>query len=70
MKKNIGKTDSVIRLIFITILIISYFAFNLKDLLGLIVLGIAFLLCLTVITGVCPLYYPFGFSSREKQENK
>jgi hypothetical protein len=70
MKKNIGKTDSVIRLILVAILIIFYFALDLKDVTGLIVLGIAFLLCLTVVTGVCPLYYPFSFTSRGKEDKK
>jgi hypothetical protein len=68
MKKNIGKTDGIVRLIFVALLVFFYFILNLEGTIGLIVLGIAFLLCLTVFTGICPLYYPFGISTRKKEK--
>jgi hypothetical protein len=67
MKKNMGKTDSIVRLILVALLVFFYFILDLKDWLGFVVLGIAFLLCLTVVTGVCPLYYPFGVNTIEKK---
>jgi len=68
MKKNVGKTDGVIRLILVAILAISYFALGLSGVTGIVVLGIAVLLCLTVVTGICPLYYPFGINTAEKKK--
>ncbi|HPT12800.1 MAG TPA: DUF2892 domain-containing protein [Bacteroidales bacterium] len=70
MKRNIGKTDGVIRLILVSILVILYFALGLNGIAGIITLGIAVLLCLTVVTGVCPLYYPFGINTIEKKGKK
>jgi hypothetical protein len=70
MKKNVGKTDGVIRLILVAILVILYFALGLKGTLGIIVLGIAVILCLTVVTGVCPLYMLFGINTCEKKVKK
>jgi len=67
MKKNIGKTDSVIRLIFVALLVFLYFILGLEGTAGFIVLGVAFLLCITVFIGVCPLYYPFGIDTRKKK---
>jgi len=70
MKRNVGKTDGVIRLILVTILVILYFALGLNGIAGILVLGIAVLLCLTVVTGICPLYYLFGINTIEKKGKK
>jgi hypothetical protein len=70
MKKNVGKTDGVIRLILVAILVILYFALGLKGTVGIIVLAVAVILCLTVVTGVCPLYMLFGINTIEKKEKK
>jgi|WetSurMetagenome_2_1015567.scaffolds.fasta_scaffold00215_31 hypothetical protein len=70
MKKNVGKTDGVIRLILVAILVILYFSLGLKGTVGIIVLGIAVILCLTVVTGVCPLYMLLGINTCEKKGKK
>lgn len=70
MKKNIGKTDSAIRLIMVALLVILYFLLGLTGTLGFVVLAIAIILCLTVIFGICPLYLPFGINTTGKKEKK
>jgi len=57
--KNIGKTDSIIRIVLGTIIIaIGLFYGSWWGLLGLIPLA-------TTAFGVCPLYLPFGISTRK-----
>ena len=70
MKKNVGKTDSAIRLIMVALLVIFYFLLGLKGTLGIVVLAIAIILCLTVVFGFCPLYLPFGINTTGKKEKK
>jgi hypothetical protein len=66
MKKNIGKTDSVIRIIIaVTILFfIDGLGFYMQILLAIIAAALIF----TAFNGVCLLYKPFGFSTRNKKE--
>lgn len=58
MKKNMGKTDSTIRLIagFILAALGFHFASPIIGLLG-------FILVVTSIFGVCPAYLPFKFNT-------
>ncbi len=69
MKKNIGNVDMIVRLALAVIMIACYFVFNLKDLLGLIVILITVLLVVTAFVRVCPLYYVFRTDTLKK-ENK
>jgi hypothetical protein len=68
MKKNIGKTDMTIRLVFAAVLILCYFIFNLTDLLGIIVILLAILLTITALTRTCPLYYIFRTDTLDKKK--
>lgn len=63
MKKNIGITDKVIRLI-VGLFIIIYVGFVLNSWWGLI--GI--ILIFTALISRCMLYYPFGISTCTKPE--
>jgi membrane protein YdbS with pleckstrin-like domain len=69
MKKNMGNVDMIVRLALAVIMIACYFVFNLKDLLGLIVILITILLVVTAFLRVCPLYYVFRTDTLKK-ENK
>jgi len=67
MKLNMGVADRVIRLIIVAVIVALYFAGKLSGL-TLIILGIvaaAFLL--TGLIGWCPIYAPFGLSTRKKE---
>ncbi len=63
MKKNIGNTDKVIRLI-IGLFIIIYVGFVLNSWWGLIGIIPIF----TALISRCTLYYPFGISTCTKPE--
>ncbi|NLD62664.1 MAG: DUF2892 domain-containing protein [Bacteroidales bacterium] len=58
MKKNIGKTDMIVRLVLAALLVILYFI-GVGKLLGLIFIILAIILVLTALTRTCPLYYLF-----------
>lgn len=70
MKKNIGNVDMVVRLVLASLLILSYFLFNLKDLTGLLVIIIAILLVITAFTRVCPLYYILRTDTLKKEDKQ
>lgn len=61
MKNNIGKYDRGIRIVLGLVIIALGFYF--KSYLGLIGL----IPLVTAIFGFCPLYSPFGLSTREKE---
>ena len=66
MKKNIGKTDVIVRLVVAALLVILYFFVG--KVLGLIFVILAIILAVTALTGVCPLYYIFRLNTLEKKE--
>ncbi|MCB0602077.1 MAG: DUF2892 domain-containing protein [Saprospiraceae bacterium] len=63
MKKNMGSTDRIIRVIVAIAFGLLYFTHTVTGTFGvvLLVLGIVFLL--TSIVSFCPLYFPFGLST-------
>ncbi len=66
MKKNMGPADRIIRAIIAVAIIGFYFAGQITGT-AAIVLGIlAVILLATSITGICPLYGPFGISTLKK----
>ena len=67
MKKNIGKTDMIVRLVLAAVLLIVYFI-GVGKLLGLILIILAIVLALTALTQICPLYYLFRTDTLEKKE--
>lgn len=67
MKKNIGKTDMIVRLVLAAVLLILYFVINAK-ILGLVFIIFAIILAVTALAGTCPLYYIFRINTLEKKE--
>ncbi|HCM59061.1 MAG TPA: DUF2892 domain-containing protein [Bacteroidales bacterium] len=66
MKKNIGKTDMIVRLILAAIFVILYFI-GVGKLLGLILIILAIILVLTALTRICPLWYIFRTDTLDKK---
>ena len=66
MKKNIGKTDMIVRLILAAIFVILYFV-GVGKLLGLILIILAIILVLTALTRICPLWYIFRTDTLDKK---
>lgn len=70
MKKNVGKTDMIVRLVFAAVLLLCYFIFNIKDLTGIIVILLAIILVVTALTRTCPLYYIFRTDTLDKEKKE
>lgn len=63
MKKNMGTSDRVIRLIIAAIIAFLYFSNAISGTLGLVLLVLSVIFVLTSLISFCPLYAPFGIST-------
>ena len=65
MKKNMGGTDRLLRLIVAGVVIVLYFIgiFDNNETLGFVLLIIAAIFVLTSSVSFCPLYTPFGINT-------
>ncbi|MER3498379.1 MAG: DUF2892 domain-containing protein [Chitinophagaceae bacterium] len=63
MKKNVGVTDRIIRLLLSAIFVYLYFAGYVIGLPGVILLVLVGIFFLTSLFGVCLLYSIFGIST-------
>jgi hypothetical protein len=64
--KNMGTLDRIIRLVIAAAIAILYFTGNLSGL-AVIILGIlALIFVVTSFVGFCPLYLPFGLTTRKQ----
>jgi energy-coupling factor transporter transmembrane protein EcfT len=70
MKKNVGKTDMIVRLVFAAVLLLCYFIFNIKDFAGIIIILLAIILAVTAFTRTCPLWYVFRANTLEKEKKE
>jgi predicted membrane-bound mannosyltransferase len=66
MKKNVGSTDKVIRIILAVIGVVLFLTNVASGTLGYIVLAISAILVITSILGFCPIYLPFGINTGKK----
>lgn len=66
MKKNIGYVDGIIRLIVAALIVLFYGIGMINGTSALLLMFIAVICVLTSLVRVCPLYLPFGISTRKK----
>jgi hypothetical protein len=67
MKRNMGLVDRVIRIALAALVAVLYFTGQLSPV-AAIVLGIlAVVFVVTGVVGFCPLYLPFGISTKRKK---
>lgn len=69
MKANMGTVDKVIRILIAIVIIGLYFANQITGTAAIILLVIAGAFILTSFMSFCPLYLPFGISTRKKETN-
>ena len=69
MIKNMGNLDRIIRLTIVLAIGVAFALGKISGVLALLlgVVGLAFLL--TSLVGTCPIYLPFGLSTRLKKTN-
>lgn len=66
MKTNMGSIDKTIRIILALVVGLLYYFGHLSGLAATILLILAGVFILTSFVGVCPLYLPFGISTKKK----
>jgi hypothetical protein len=67
MKTNMGSTDKMVRIIVAIIIAILFFTNVISGTPGIILLILAGVFILTSLISFCPLYFPFGISTKKKQ---
>lgn len=68
MKPNMGTLDRGLRFLAAVVLFILYYQGIVSGTVGLVLLTFAAIFVLTSFVSFCPLYAPFGFSTRKKDE--
>ena len=66
MKPNMGSADKVVRILVAIIFVGLYFADIISGKLAIVLLALAGVFILTSFMSFCPLYLPFGISTRKK----
>lgn len=69
MKKNMGSTDRLVRVIIAAVLAYLYFTNVLTGTIGLVLVIVAGVFVLTSLISFCPLYAPFGLSTCKTKES-
>lgn len=68
MKKNMGSSDRMVRVIIAIIITVLYFTNIITGTIGLILLVVAGVFLFTSLISYCPLYAPFGLNTCKKKE--
>lgn len=66
MKKNMGSTDRLLRLLFAVVVAVLYFTNTITGFTAVILGILAVVFLLTSLVGTCPLYMPFRFSTKKE----
>jgi flagellar biogenesis protein FliO len=69
MKKNMGTADKVVRILAAIAIAGMYFAQVISGTLAIILLILAGIFIVTSFISFCPLYLPFGISTKNKKVN-
>jgi len=67
MKKNMGTTDKVIRILVAIVIAALFFTNVITGTLGIVLLVLAAVFLLTSFVSFCPLYLPFGINTGKKE---
>ena len=70
MKKNMGNIDRSVRVLVAVVIIALYFMNQISGTVAIIGLALSAVFILTSVISFCPLYLPFGLSTRKKEEEK
>jgi uncharacterized membrane protein len=67
MKKNMGQADKIFRGILAAVIAILYFTNVISGIVAIVLGALAVIFLITSFVSFCPLYAPFGISTREKK---
>ncbi|HSN49276.1 MAG TPA: DUF2892 domain-containing protein [Flavobacterium sp.] len=68
MKKNMGSTDKIIRVLIALAIGVLYFTGTISGTTALVLGAFAIIFLITSLISFCPLYVLFGFSTCKKTE--
>lgn len=68
MKANMGTADKVVRILVAVAIAALYFLGQISGILATVLLVLAGIFIATSFLSFCPLYLPFGFSTKKKQD--
>jgi len=68
MKANMGSVDRAVRIIISLVVGILYYQGIIEGTVGLILMAVAVIFLATSFISFCPLYWPFGISTRKKKD--
>jgi Protein of unknown function (DUF2892) len=63
MKKNMGSTDKIIRLLIAAVIALLYFTNVITGMLAIVLLVLAGIFVLTSLVSFCPIYTLFGMNT-------
>jgi hypothetical protein len=67
MKRNMGTIDKAIRILVAVVVVVLYFTHVISGVLAIILLAFSAIFIVTSLLSFCPLYLPFGLSTRKKE---
>ncbi|PKP29356.1 MAG: DUF2892 domain-containing protein [Bacteroidetes bacterium HGW-Bacteroidetes-18] len=67
MKKNMGSTDKLIRVLIALVIAVLYYFGKIEGMLALVLLAFAVIFLLTSLVSFCPLYTIFGINTCKKE---
>ena len=67
MKTNMGIIDRTVRILIAVAVVTLYFTNIISGTLAIVLLVLSGVFLLTSIIGFCPLYLPFGLSTKKKK---
>lgn len=67
MKTNMGNTDKVIRILVAVAILVLYFTNQISGTIAIVGIVLSVVFMLTSLIGFCPLYLPFGISTKKKK---
>jgi hypothetical protein len=67
MKKNMGSIDKTIRVLFAVVVAVLFYTKTVEGTLALVLGILATIMLATSLISFCPLYLPFGLSTRKKK---
>ncbi|MBK8724454.1 MAG: DUF2892 domain-containing protein [Saprospiraceae bacterium] len=68
MKKNMGSTDKMVRLVVAVLIAVLYYTNVISGTVALVLGALAIVFALTSFMSFCPLYVPFGISTCKVNE--
>lgn len=67
MKKNMGTTDRLIRIVLAVVVAILYYTGTISGTVAIVLGALAVIFVLTSFISFCPLYVPFGINTCAKK---